>query len=88
VNISLFLGKGDVYYRYGRYEDALRVYKEAYRIDPTDDDLLVQMGNVYRNTRQDAEALRIYDQILSQNPGHREAAISREFILQNRTLPD
>jgi len=59
--------------RAGAYENAMRAYDSALRLDPRNDDLLLQKGFVYWVSGRFAEGIQHFQHMLEQFPDHRWA---------------
>lgn len=61
---------GNLYFDSERYDDAIRWYEEALRIDPRNANASTDLGIVYYYTNQPDRALAQFDRSLKINPTH------------------
>jgi len=56
---------GDIYHRYGKVEDALKLYEKALNIDPNDVHLMIDRGFLYEGVGEYQKAINEFEHILS-----------------------
>lgn len=56
------------YYQQGKFEDAIKNYKEAYKVDPNFIDALVGIGNAYIALKKYEQAESVFTQIIFKYP--------------------
>ena len=72
---------GDLFYRSGRYDDALQQYERAAAVDPDlGDDLYFKLGNLAFRRRDAGRARDSWEQALRLNPGHQLARANLELL--------
>ncbi len=72
---------GDLYYRSGRYDDALQQYERAAALDPDlGDDLYFKLGNLAFRRRDAGRARECWEQATRLNPGHQLARANLELL--------
>ena len=72
---------GDLFYRSGRYDEALQQYERAAALDPDlGDDLYFKLGNLAFRRRDAGRARECWEQALRLNPGHQLARANLELL--------
>lgn len=56
---------GDIYHRYGKVEDALKLYEKALNIDPNDVHLMIDRSFLYEGVGEYQKAIDEFEYILS-----------------------
>jgi len=67
-------------YRRELYEEAIPDLQKAVEFDQKNGDALLYLGNCYRNTGQKDEAIKIYEQVVSQFEGTEKARKAQNFL--------
>ena len=70
--------------RYGRLDEAVRIFREAALRFPHDAALLNSIGNFHASRGEDDEALHWFDRALGATPDHVEASLNRAIVLTRR----
>jgi protein O-GlcNAc transferase len=81
---SAYLGLSECYRHLQRYEDQLRMVKEAMALAPEDPDVWNAQGVALEVNDKMVEATAAYEKALSFSPLHRKAANNLGFILERR----
>jgi choline-sulfatase len=66
--IDAWFNLGNVHYRAGRFDEAIRFFAKALELKPDYDLALINMANAYRGLGKDAEALAGYEHYLRVDP--------------------
>lgn len=66
--IDAWFNLGNVYYRYRRYDDAIRYFQKALELKPDYDLPVINMANAYRRLGRDEAALAGYEHYLTIDP--------------------
>jgi tetratricopeptide (TPR) repeat protein len=64
------IDRGDALYNQGRVAGSMVEYREAARLDPTNADLWMRLGQVYEQLEQGEDALHSLEKGLEADPGH------------------
>jgi tetratricopeptide (TPR) repeat protein len=64
------IDRGDALYKQGRVAGSMVEYREAARLDPTNADLWMRLGQVYEQLEQGEDALHSLEKGLEADPGH------------------
>lgn len=81
---SAYLGLSECYRHLQRYEDQLRMVKEAMALSPEDPDVWNAQGVALEVNDKLVEATEAYQKALTFSPLHRKAANNLGFILERR----
>lgn len=72
---------GNVYFDADRFEDAIRWYEEALRINPGDADVSTDLGIAFYYTNQADRALAQFAHSLSVSPAHTKTLLNQGIVL-------
>lgn len=72
---------GNVYFDADRFEDAIRWYEEALRLNPNDPDVSTDLGIAFYYTNQADRALAQFAHSLSVNPAHTKTLLNQGIVL-------
>jgi tetratricopeptide (TPR) repeat protein len=64
----------------GKFEDALRCFQMAVRLEPGNLDALYQLGLTQLNLQKNTEAVAAFEQYLKHDPDSERAAQVRSFL--------
>jgi cytochrome c-type biogenesis protein CcmH/NrfG len=78
---------GNLYMDHSRFEDAIRWYQEALRLEPGKADVLVDMGACYVNMGKPEEGLKRFDEVLKKEPGHKKALFNKGVAFMESGRP-
>lgn len=81
---SAYLGLSECYRHMQRYEDQLRMVKEAMALSPEDPDVWNAQGVALEVNEKMVEATEAYEKALVFSPLHRKAANNLGFLLERR----
>jgi len=81
---SAYLGLSECYRHLQRYEDQLRMVKEAMALSPEDPDVWNAQGVALEVNERLIEATEAYEKALTLSPLHRKAANNLGFLLERR----
>jgi tetratricopeptide (TPR) repeat protein len=74
---------GDLYYRLGRYDDALEAYLRATKANPDlGDDVYLKLGNIRLRRRERDEAIRCWERALELDPDNAIVRTNLESVGQ------
>jgi tetratricopeptide (TPR) repeat protein len=74
---------GDLYYRLGRYDDALEAYLRATKANPDlGDDIYLKLGNIRLRRRERDEAIRCWERALELDPDNAIVRTNLESVGQ------
>ena len=83
-NVAALTGRGLCYLDLSRYPPAVASFEAALRAAPTHPDALLGLAEAYRWQGRDADAIRYYEQYLSEHPDGEEAAVARNALTDLR----
>jgi tetratricopeptide (TPR) repeat protein len=66
-------GKGENYYRRGKYQEALECFDSILKLQPKDEYALLRKGNILVKINEDKKALEYFDQIIKLNKNNFDA---------------
>lgn len=70
---------GNIYYDNGKFKEAIKWYEQAYKIDPQNADLLVDLGACYR-TEDPKKSIEYFDKALLIDPKKQQALYNKVII--------
>lgn len=70
---------GNIYYENGKFKEAIMWYEEAYKIDPQNTDLLVDIGACYR-AEDPKKAIEYFDKALAIDPQKQQALYNKVIV--------
>ena len=74
---------GDLYYRLGRYDEALEAYLRATKANPElGDDVYLKLGNIRLRRRERDEAVRCWERALELDPDNAIVRTNLESVGQ------
>ena len=71
---------GNEAYQDGDYETAIADLVKAVNYDATNGDALFTLGNAYRRSERNAEAIAVYEKVLELFPGTERARRAQHYI--------
>ncbi|MCX7829920.1 MAG: tetratricopeptide repeat protein [Acidobacteria bacterium] len=77
---------GNIYYDGGKYDEAIKWYEEASKLNPLDTDVLVDLGACYRQ-KDPKKSIEYFDKALSVDP-HKQQALYNKVIVYLFDLKD
>jgi len=69
------LWKGSAYYKAGEYQQAIEAFKQENSTEAK-----YNLGNSYAKLQQFEQAIKSYDEVLTQNPNHQDALKNKKII--------
>jgi tetratricopeptide (TPR) repeat protein len=72
---------GNAYFDAERYEDAVKYYEEALKLDPKNVDASTDLGVSYYYTNRADQALKQFDYSLSLDPNHTKTLLNQGIVL-------
>jgi cytochrome c-type biogenesis protein CcmH/NrfG len=78
---------GNLYMDAGRWDEAIRWYREALALNPALPDVLTDMGACLVSAGRPAEGLVEFEKVLSGGPGHRNALYNKGVALLQMGRP-
>jgi tetratricopeptide (TPR) repeat protein len=70
------------YGKFGRYSEAIEVYKKGLQVDSTNMDLWYNMGGAFYTNRQPAEAVYAFQRALKLQPNNQQAQAGVNAAMQ------
>lgn len=81
---SLVVALAELYVAARRFDEAVAVLSRLREAHPDDEDVLFELGAVYERAGRDADAERVFRELLGRNPGHAPALNSLGYMLVER----
>ncbi len=72
---------GNLLMDHERWDDAIRWYGEALKLDPRNADVRTDMGACFVHSGRASEALAVFDEALKAEPGHKKALFNKGIAL-------
>ncbi|MCD6036432.1 MAG: hypothetical protein K0S67_316 [Nitrososphaeraceae archaeon] len=66
-------GKGEDYYRRGKYHEALECYNSILKLQPNNEHALLRKGNILVQVNEDKKALECFDEVIKLNKNSSDA---------------
>jgi tetratricopeptide (TPR) repeat protein len=86
-NLTVRVELGNLLMDHGQDGEAVRWYREALAIDPSQIDVRVDLGACLVRLGKHEEALAEFDQAIQQNPAHKKAAYNKGVALMESGKP-
>jgi cytochrome c-type biogenesis protein CcmH/NrfG len=86
-NVDARLQLGNLYMDHERWDDAIRWYQEAIKVDPKNADARVDMGACLVNSGKAGDAVAVFDEALKVAPGHKKALFNKGIALMQSGRP-
>ena len=80
-NAAVRIELGNVYFDADRFDDAIRWYEDALRLDPRNPDVSTDLGIAFYYTNQADRALAQFDHSLSIDPVHTKTLLNQGIVL-------
>jgi tetratricopeptide (TPR) repeat protein len=81
---ALVTALAELYVATGRFDDAVALLVRARTAHPEDEDVVFELGAVYERAGRDAEAERVFRELLARNPNHAPALNYLGYMLAER----
>lgn len=80
-NASARIELGNLFMDHERWDEAIRWYTEALKLDPGNADVRTDMGACFVHSGRPSEAVDVFDEALKAQPGHRKALFNKGIAL-------
>ena len=78
---------GNLFMDHERWDDAIRWYGEALKLDPGNADVRTDMGACFVHGGRATEAVAVFDEALKAQPGHKKALFNKGIALMQSGRP-
>ena len=82
VNKSL-IAKGDANYKSQQYDESIKNYQEALKLNPSDEITLLKIGNIYKIKNDNKNALDFYKKAIVVNPNYADGWFNLGLVYAN-----
>jgi tetratricopeptide (TPR) repeat protein len=83
-NVQSYIDQGMQASQAGRYDQALQAFDQALKLKPNDPALISYKATVYYAKGDNAQALKLCEQVIKQNPNFGRAYYQRAMILEKQ----
>ena len=80
-NANARIELGNLFMDHERWDDAIRWYGEALKLDPKNADVRTDMGACLVHSGRAGEAVAVFDEALKAQPGHKKALFNKGIAL-------
>ncbi len=79
-----WIGLGNAYFDTGKYQNAIAAYQKVLALDPTNYDVMTDMGVAYNALNQNDKALEIFKKVTGAKPDHAMAWFNLGVIYKSK----